>query len=432
MKWIYTVFLLAVLLIAFVEANSVETPAAQERHRVAVYMAGEEPTGAKGSYQVLGTELAKAITNSGIFSAVDRTDDILNQISKEHEYQRSGAVSDEQIKNLGEQLGVKYLCVARVSELKDGFYLEARLVDVVTASVLEVATASSGLRDAEEIVRTAQQVAQQLVGQSEKFEGGEMSKTETKKASNDETVRKEAEYLNSRGKARLKSNANAAVAFFSKAIEMRPDVAEYYINRGRAYSNVGLFDEATKDFELALRIEPENREVAEFLERAPKRKKVGNAKNMIGVRLGSMVPFGFSGEISYQRILKKNQRVELGASFAGTLSDQTQWATGIGKHVRFNHFNGMLFTYQKYGNIADGFNWYAGLGVDFGLVSLFDGGGETLYSGIGPQLGLEYSFLHSPFAISLDTRPMCTFVLDPDYNLIVGSATIGLSFHYKF
>jgi hypothetical protein len=110
------------------------------KQNVAVYMAGKEPVGAKGAHKILGSELAKAITNSDTYSAVDRTDAVLKQIEKEHQYQRSGAVSDEQIKALGKQLGVSYLCIAEISEVKGGaYFLEARLVDVEKATVLKIA-----------------------------------------------------------------------------------------------------------------------------------------------------------------------------------------------------------------------------------------------------------------------------------------------------
>jgi hypothetical protein len=138
--------------------------AAQGRQNVAIYMVGEEPAGARGAYKVLGGELAKAISGGDKYTAIDRTEAIQNTLSKEHVFQRSGAVSDEQIKELGRQLGAQYICIVELSAMQGGsFYIDMRLVDVVTARIINTATASSSLKGSSEMVRTAQQIARELV-----------------------------------------------------------------------------------------------------------------------------------------------------------------------------------------------------------------------------------------------------------------------------
>ena len=138
---------------------------AKDKQRVAVYMAGEEPRSAQGAHSVLGGELARAISRSDLYSAVDRTDAILGQLAKEHEFQRGGAVSDEQIRALGQQFGVQYLCIAEISVLRGGsYYLDVRLVDVVTAEIVNTATAESDLKDGNEMVQAARRVARELIG----------------------------------------------------------------------------------------------------------------------------------------------------------------------------------------------------------------------------------------------------------------------------
>jgi hypothetical protein len=141
--------------------------AAQERQKekVAVYMAGAEPSGAEGAHKVLGGELAKTISGSGKYSAIDRTEAILRQLDTELSFQRSGAVSDEQIMALGRQFGVNYLCIADISAIRGGrsYYLEARLVDVETAEILRTATEGSSLRSGNEMMRAARKIAYELV-----------------------------------------------------------------------------------------------------------------------------------------------------------------------------------------------------------------------------------------------------------------------------
>jgi hypothetical protein len=104
---------------------------AQEKQKVAVYMVGEESKEIQGMHKIIGAELAKAISKSGKFSAIDRTTQILAQLGKEHEFQRSGAVDDRQIKALGKQFGIDYLCIAEITTVKGGaYYMDARLVGI--------------------------------------------------------------------------------------------------------------------------------------------------------------------------------------------------------------------------------------------------------------------------------------------------------------
>ena len=132
---------------------------------VAVYMAGYEPSGATGAHKVMGGELEKALSQSGKYVAVNRTEEILDVITKEHKYSRSGDVDDAGIMELGRQLGVQYLCIVEISDLRDvaAFYLTARLVDVVTAKNIKVATATSVLYSSHEMMAVARQIAQELV-----------------------------------------------------------------------------------------------------------------------------------------------------------------------------------------------------------------------------------------------------------------------------
>ena len=134
------------------------------RQKMAIYMAGEEPRDVMGVHKVLGGELAKVISRSNKYTAVDRTEAILKELSKEHSYQRSGAVSKDQIKALGQQLGVQYLCITEISVLKGGsYYLDVRLVDVESAEIINTATANSYLKDAPDMITAAQGIGRELM-----------------------------------------------------------------------------------------------------------------------------------------------------------------------------------------------------------------------------------------------------------------------------
>jgi len=140
------------------------TPAAPGKQTIAVYMAGNEPRGAKGVHNILGGELARTISTSDKYLAVDRTDAILEQLAKEHVYQRSGAVSDDQIKSLGQQLGAQFLCISDIHTVgPQSYYLDVRLVDVVSAEIVRTVTANNSLKNAEEMTKVARTIAYELI-----------------------------------------------------------------------------------------------------------------------------------------------------------------------------------------------------------------------------------------------------------------------------
>jgi len=130
---------------------------------VAIYMAGQEPQNAKGVHSIIGGELAKVMSESDKYTAVDRTEAILEQLDREHVYQRSGAVDDEQIKAIGHQFGVQYLCISNINPVGKRYYLDTRFVDIVTAEIKRSVTATSTLKDADEMTRVGRNIALELL-----------------------------------------------------------------------------------------------------------------------------------------------------------------------------------------------------------------------------------------------------------------------------
>lgn len=128
--------------------------------------------------------------------------------------------------------------------------------------------------------------------------------------------------------------------------------------------------------------------------------------NAIGLRLGDSD--GFGAEISYQRALGDNNRLEFDLG----------WRSG-------NTFDGFKLAglYQWVWNIDGGFNWYAGVGGGIGSYS-FDNNeldDETFLFAAG-DIGIEYDF-DIPLLISLDFRPELgfgTYTDDLDFDIALG------------
>ena len=103
-----------------------------------------------------------------------------------------------------------------------------------------------------------------------------------------------------------------------------------------------------------------------------------NSDNAIGLRFGG--GNGVGAEISYQKALGSNNRLEIDLGLANEFTNFK--ATGL---------------YQWVWNLEEKFNWYAGFGS--GIVSTDDLG----FYGTG-VLGIEYNF-NAPILLSIDYRP---------------------------
>lgn len=141
------------------------------------------------------------------------------------------------------------------------------------------------------------------------------------------------------------------------------------------------------------------------------------SRHAIGLRIGD--GDGFGTEISYQRGLSSNNRLELDFG----------WRDG-------KNYDGFKFTgiYQWVWTIESGFNWYAGVGAGVGSYSYDkdrrddrDDDSETFFLVAG-QVGIEYNFDGIPLQLSLDTRPGFGFGnRNNDFDF-----DIALGIRYKF
>jgi tetratricopeptide (TPR) repeat protein len=263
----------------FVLLAVVAAMAQKPKESVAVYMAGTEPVAVKGAYKVLGAELAKSLAKSGNYTAVDRTDEVIKVLSAADIFKQDGAIDADKAKRAGTLLGAQVMCVAEITEVMKSYFLEARLVNVETAEVSKVATAYGGMSGAEEVARSAQEVALELIpaGTSmeqafdkAKFAGYTFREIAANpdKAMRDYTkaIRAEplAEYYYKRAQAyALLGEADIAVADLADAIRLAPNEAEYYAVRGDIYvymveshNDAGAIDKGIADYTQAIRLNP--------------------------------------------------------------------------------------------------------------------------------------------------------------------------------
>lgn len=156
---------------------------------------------------------------------------------------------------------------------------------------------------------------------------------------------------------------------------------------------------------------------------------IGNAqeisKNAIGLRLGDSD--GFGAEISYQRAIMENNRLEFDFG----------WRDG-------KNYDGVKFIglYQWVWNIDGGFNWYAGPGVGLaafkheyeryvpGQNYYYYEENRDAFAILTGTVGIEYSF-DFPLLLSLDFRPELGFG-DDIYDNNDLDFDIGFGVRYQF
>ena len=109
---------------------------AQEVKRVAILeTVDKENKVSYGNKLILRANLSKAITNTAGYEAYDRTD--IDAIMGEQNFQRTGLVSNDQIKRLGEMTGANYILVAEAAVVDaNNMFITAKLLDVETARTI--------------------------------------------------------------------------------------------------------------------------------------------------------------------------------------------------------------------------------------------------------------------------------------------------------
>jgi len=154
-KQLSTAVIAAVMLIA-------SAASADDLPRIAVYVTGDVPDNEK---KALGTRMLASLVNSGRYKGIERSNSFLAEIEKEQEKQRSGAIDDGQISELGKQFGVKFVCIADITPAYGSFQVSARVVNVETAEVDFIGDASSPLKTMKDLTQVSMEVVRKMFGE---------------------------------------------------------------------------------------------------------------------------------------------------------------------------------------------------------------------------------------------------------------------------
>jgi len=145
---------------------------------------GEGSSGVSGMEKaMLRGELRKSIVNHTGYEAFTRAD--IDKLMAEQDFQRTGMVSDDQIRKIGIMSGADYICVSTLNKTNSEFYLEAYLVNVESAQISNPASQYGELMNGKlaNMLPVCQALAQELLGTISpvvsKFDNNQSSKPQS-------------------------------------------------------------------------------------------------------------------------------------------------------------------------------------------------------------------------------------------------------------
>ena len=148
-------FLVMLLLLAVTAVSAGDLP------RIAVYVTGDVSDNEK---KTLGTKMLSSLINSGRYMGIERYGAFLAEIDKEHVTQRSGAIDDSQIRELGKRFGVRFVCIADITPAYEAYSVSARIIDVETAAVAFIGESTSRLKTIRDLTAVADRVVRKMFG----------------------------------------------------------------------------------------------------------------------------------------------------------------------------------------------------------------------------------------------------------------------------
>ncbi len=121
------------LLVLVVALMTIAMPcqAQNQKLKLAVYATGDVDAKLKSLAQ---NNASTELVNCGRYQMIERSDAFLKFVSEEQNYQRSGAVDEGQIAELGKQYGAQCVCVVDITHIDKYLYVATRMIDVVSAT----------------------------------------------------------------------------------------------------------------------------------------------------------------------------------------------------------------------------------------------------------------------------------------------------------
>lgn len=135
------------------------TLSAFAQSKVAVF--NPEDKSNTGYSDIVREMLSTGISKSGRYVPVERA--LISKVLEENRYQSTGMVDETKISELGKQMGADFVCVSMIQKMGDNYFITAKLVNVITASVefQEYVKTTNGEKD---LFEKVEEIATKLSG----------------------------------------------------------------------------------------------------------------------------------------------------------------------------------------------------------------------------------------------------------------------------
>jgi len=136
-------------------AKPVELYAQATKPQIAVYVFGAEP---QAINKAMTTRLISTLSNSGRYSAAENYMGLFEQVTNE----QTNAINSEQIKKLGQQFNVEYICIVEITNVFGESQLSARIVDVKTGGTEAMSVTNNPLKSLTDIADASERIVSEL------------------------------------------------------------------------------------------------------------------------------------------------------------------------------------------------------------------------------------------------------------------------------
>lgn len=154
-----------ILFVFVVLAGLFSVSASAASKKVAVYVEGDISDANK---KVVTAAVMSRLSGNKEYAPFERTDAFISALTKEQDYQLSGEVPENQIRAVGQRLGVDYVIAVDVTHNDRVCHMTARLIELETGAILKSVNAQRKYTDSSVYTALGNNVAYRLLSKKSK------------------------------------------------------------------------------------------------------------------------------------------------------------------------------------------------------------------------------------------------------------------------
>lgn len=160
MKVFSVLFLLIVSCVMFTESTYAQTK------KVAVYVEGDI---SQANKSIVNSAILARLSGNKSYRAFERNTAFINALNKEQDFQVSGEVPENEIRSIGERMGVDFVIVVNVVITSDEqCHMSARLIALASGEVVKSVNIKREYTGSDVLTNMANNIAYRLVDKKSK------------------------------------------------------------------------------------------------------------------------------------------------------------------------------------------------------------------------------------------------------------------------